>query len=674
MPWSPDELAAAYDSYAPAPSPATTGYSSEQLSAAYDAHAHERSTRMPGSVAEAIGGTFTKALDGLTFGNGDEIVAGGNAAIDYAMGQDEYSKSYDRYLATTRAAEQSVENAAPIASTVMEIGTSFKNPVLAAAKVRSLKGALKLGSATGAAYGFGEGEGGIANRVADAARGGALGAAFGGGIYGAAKVGSKVVGALGSGAEDMAQGFRENTLGIRASDIKKSFKKGTTFYDDTGIAVSADDAATDLSSKLDQHVGALKNDGFFTVAGNSGKSVKLAAEKRSAEIGKNIGTLVNEADSVVKTAGIKVKFRPDWSGAETYISEIRTANPSLAKTLQRELGGIRRNWTDSRMDFASLAEFKTSLGKVPNVFGSTQSESVMNAMKRRLYNGFKKTMEDNFTKILPGKGNALKEANKLYEAYQGVKDPIINRMAESVIGKLFSYGNLGLGGSGTAIGYTLGSPVLGLALPAVRAASKFAPNTSASIAEKSAGKLNSLSNGLSNNRFISRLGMGGIVANTATSDDQVGELPSFVSETNEAANLPPRREIPLSPLVSAVIRAESAGKANAVSPLGAQGLMQLMPATGKEWHGKLSLPGKYSPFNAEQNVKIGSAYLDMLLKKYDGNVRVALAAYNAGMGNVDKAIKKGGSDNWSSVKSFLPKPKETVPYVNKIVQAITSKS
>jgi soluble lytic murein transglycosylase-like protein len=92
-------------------------------------------------------------------------------------------------------------------------------------------------------------------------------------------------------------------------------------------------------------------------------------------------------------------------------------------------------------------------------------------------------------------------------------------------------------------------------------------------------------------------------------------------------------------LVHAVIMVESGGNFRAVSPVGAQGLMQLMPKTGKELHRRLNLGGLYDPFNIPQNVAMGSYYLRQLLTKYEGDAELALTAYNQGMGRVDKLLR-----------------------------------
>ncbi len=82
-------------------------------------------------------------------------------------------------------------------------------------------------------------------------------------------------------------------------------------------------------------------------------------------------------------------------------------------------------------------------------------------------------------------------------------------------------------------------------------------------------------------------------------------------------------------LLSSVVQAESGGHSHAISRAGAQGLMQLMPATAKE----LGVRDSFAP---EDNLRGGSAYLDALLTRYHEDIALALAAYNAGPAAVDR--------------------------------------
>ena len=84
-----------------------------------------------------------------------------------------------------------------------------------------------------------------------------------------------------------------------------------------------------------------------------------------------------------------------------------------------------------------------------------------------------------------------------------------------------------------------------------------------------------------------------------------------------------------SDLIHAVIQAESSFNPMAVSKVGAQGLMQLMPQLQEEL-------GVDDPFDPRQNIMAGTEYLKRLLDRHDGNLALALASYNAGPGTVSK--------------------------------------
>ena len=96
-------------------------------------------------------------------------------------------------------------------------------------------------------------------------------------------------------------------------------------------------------------------------------------------------------------------------------------------------------------------------------------------------------------------------------------------------------------------------------------------------------------------------------------------------------------------LIRAIIHAESAYQSDAISPKGAQGLMQLMPAMQKE----LEISDPYDP---ESNIEGGTFHLSRVLEKFDGDVELAAAAYNAGSGAV---AEYGGIPPYTETREYV---------------------
>lgn len=113
-------------------------------------------------------------------------------------------------------------------------------------------------------------------------------------------------------------------------------------------------------------------------------------------------------------------------------------------------------------------------------------------------------------------------------------------------------------------------------------------------------------------------------------------------------------------MAAITVQSESGGNPNAVSPKGARGLMQVMPATARD-------PGfgiRPSSGSKADDVRVGREYLREMLDRYNGDTRKAWAAYNWGPGNVDEAIANYGN-RWLQAA-----PSETRDYVARNVRAL----
>jgi len=125
-----------------------------------------------------------------------------------------------------------------------------------------------------------------------------------------------------------------------------------------------------------------------------------------------------------------------------------------------------------------------------------------------------------------------------------------------------------------------------------------------------------------------------------------GEARDLVDQTARQQGLPPE-------LLREVVRVESNFRPCAVSPKGALGLMQLMPATVERF-------GVHDPFDPKENLESGAGFLRQLLVRYGGDLGLALAAYNAGPARVDQT-------------RTIPALPETLQYVNRILTELEPK-
>ena len=137
----------------------------------------------------------------------------------------------------------------------------------------------------------------------------------------------------------------------------------------------------------------------------------------------------------------------------------------------------------------------------------------------------------------------------------------------------------------------------------------------------------------------------GIEKQVAEKEDAAGQSAAFSDYGSYVRSAASKYEIEPE-LIHAVIKTESNGNHRAVSRKGAMGLMQLMPSTASDMN-------VGNPFNPEENIEGGTKYLKSLIAKFNGDLTLALAAYNAG----PKTVEKFGS---------VPPISETKQYVKKV--------
>jgi len=472
----------------------------------------------------------------------------------------------------------------------------------------------------------------------------------------------KLAASIAPSLEDVGMGLQRKARGARVSDYKLA--------KNAIIETVEGDTTTQLKKSFDNLI----------EKGTLGKSIdpesmypKLQAAKEAAE---------DSIQSVLKETEAKVGPVP---------------SPSFDKTLEYVSKNIAANDVDKYLnEVISLQDALRREGKGSLVYLNQQKKIIGENWKNSpqsdpgFWRSLYRDMKGHIEKYAP----EVKDLNKQKQDLI-VVSPIIERGfkatgADYDIGKvqqlLNTTGGAGLAGGailGAAAG-DVGSGVLGaLTLRALSTpkgqnlAGKLATNLSKAmpkeVAAVSLGDLTTIAGKAAPKDLQPSVTEPAALPETG---DWLNEAESlFVEPTPEPKqsvkvgkqniSIPTGKEFAPPSLVRAVMKAESAGKQEAISPKGARGLMQLMPGTARDLG--------VNPDDPQDNVEGGSKLLRRLLNKYDSQ-EIALAAYNWGPGNIDKAIRKvraaGKKVTWANILSEVKVPQETRKYVPKVISNI----
>lgn len=498
-----------------------------------------------------------------------------------------------------------------------------------------------------------------------------VGQVIGGGIP---ALTGKTLRSIGGGMAKEANALERSIYGGRASDFVSSGKRNAIVG-----------SGADASSKLANSMKEVTEEGLASGAKDYGSLLSKANDK--------IDDLYSEINPIIKRADDLrggMKIYPKYKNAEDFIKTQPAAERQTLRDALDEIKAAHR----AELDGSVMALQEEKQGLYSKVYG--QNKEAKETLNKYVSRDLKEAIEGVTDAVLPkSEAGFVKETNRRIGNYLDVK-PIIKRAltaseSDTLGKKLISFmrtsGGYGvptiaatsaLGPAGLVVGPAIGLGAQKLLFtPAGKALSSKALKGAAYLtkgmgglltkeggakAAAIAGGLKSLQEPL-NEKFKwndSKPDSENLLSAAKMASDKINpmEAPKIISAKRIS-------EKEIEPLVEAVIQQESGGNPKAVSKVGAQGLMQLMPKTGRELFKKAGFSGEYDPFDAEQNRKLGTMYLKQLLQKYDGDIKLALASFNYGMGRIDKILKQNNANTFEEIQRYLPQ--ETKSYVPSIL-------
>lgn len=569
----------------------------------------------------------------------------------------------------------------------------FMNPLAGAAidatglKAPSIGGALRSGAdwVTGVPDSTKIGEGTLPYKITQYGVGGLLGpgaipaklatgAVSGAGAYVGNEIGGPVGEIIGATAAGITPGLLAKTLQGKlpawASALdRRSIGARQSDYAKTANDLNMIEAADELPQSLTK---VAINDLIDTgVIGKSREPAQMLKNLRGEE-----SKLQTQIGSIIKgyeeAGGAPVK--PMFANAMKMLEEGSIPGDKVDSFLER-LGKIDSSIAANGNKLSYIQKQKIALGQLWD-----PADSTANAFNRALYKDLQTTIEGAVPEIgavnkqlqkvkvvkpILQRGIAAEEtATGMDKAIQAIKTT--GGFGSAITAGGLAGGPLGaLAGLGTAAAgrYLMGPSGQALRASAYKAAAPLAEKLAKTVIPTAIKSALVASNNIKSkdNRSIDRAMS---EAEKKMDEKAKAEAPKLLAASRIPTKKIEQVAADFEPLVKAVIAQESGGNPNARSEVGAQGLMQLMPATGRELFKKAGLEGEYNPNDPEQNVMLGSMYLKQLLEQFDGDIELALTAYHSGPGRVRALLKRTGGNSFADIRDLLgPVGKKYAPSV-----------
>lgn len=613
----------------------------------------------PLSIPEQIAGYSRSYLAGPTFNFADEAEAGIAALMQSLFSGGSLGENYENELDYVRGEQKRFKEQTPYIDNAVEIASSLAlNPVGAAGKALQagkygLQTLGKIGAsapaqAALASIGMTEGD---ENILADAGKGALFGSA-----------GSALASTVGKALEKTgvnADRFKLSAYGIGASDINKQLKK----LDKSDVASLGAIDDIPIVSTLNKYEKA----GIIN-AGNDMLTNFKNVISRQESLGKSLTNVLDSADSVVPpSATFQTKITDAYIDSLTGTAREKALQAATEEyvALTSQLGaGTLKDLQKAKVGLNYKFDQNPYADDVIKALRSDLRQEIENRTNAAASQGLVPTTVNGVVRKLNSEWGGLEELSDAF--LKGIGKRYGGNAVEDIIAMGRTSGGVGSLNIASA---TSGNPIYaasGALLSAARApealsnlgdvAREFrAPLTAAgkALPEAVTGRTTAQAIGplsekkekpknLDTNSIRSLLdeiesarqggGGGDPLFNSLFTAPQKKEVKSMESPNTALAKK----------LVSSLITQESSGDPTAVSDKGAQGLMQIMPATWAEWAPKVGVDVE-KPFDPDANKKVGIAYLTYLLDKYEGDPELALTAYHSGMRRVDSLLaeKKG---------------------------------